>query len=58
MHVLTTMADLNVLLLGSYELLIGMEWSKSHKVVINCFNKTFSFIDDRRALEPSKFSLG
>ena len=41
-----THVNVNVLPLGSYELLIGMDWLEEHKVVLNCFDKTFTFIDD------------
>ena len=38
---------LNVLHLGSYDVLIGMYWLKKHKVVLNCFEKTFTCLDDK-----------
>ena len=31
---------LNVLPLGSYDLLIGMDWLKQHRVILNCYDKT------------------
>ena len=37
-----THADLNILPLGSYDLLIGMDWLEKHKVMLNCFDKTFT----------------
>ena len=36
-----THANLNILPLGSYDLLIGMDWLEKHKVMLNCFDKTF-----------------
>ena len=39
-------AYLNVLPLGSYDLLIGMDWLEKHRVMVNCFDKTFTCIDD------------
>ena len=43
-----THADLNILPLGSYDLLIGMDCLEEHKVVLNCFDKTFTCIDHTR----------
>ena len=42
---LVTYADLNVIPLGSYDILIGMNWLEAHRVNIDYFNKTFEFID-------------
>jgi hypothetical protein len=41
-----TKVDLNVLPLGSYDLLIGMDWLEKHAVVVNCRNKTFDCLDE------------
>ena len=32
--------NINIIPLGSYDLLIGMDWLEEHKVVLNCFDKT------------------
>ena len=42
---LVTCADLNVLPLGSYDVLIGMYWLEAHKVKIDYYNKTFECMD-------------
>ena len=42
---LVTCADLNVLPLGSYDVLIGMDWLEGHRVNIDCYNKTFECLD-------------
>ena len=42
-----THADLNILLLGSYDLLIGMDWLEKHRVTLNCYDKTLSCLDDK-----------
>ena len=42
-----TQVKLNVLPLGSYDVLIGMDWLEKHKVVLNCFEKTFICLDDK-----------
>jgi hypothetical protein len=36
MDVMETKVYLNVLPLGSYDLLIGMDWLEKHAVVVNC----------------------
>ena len=41
-----THVELNILALGSYDLLIGMDWLEKHRVMLNSFNKTFTCIDD------------
>ena len=33
-----TSVKLNVLPLGSYDVLIGMDWLEQHRVVLNCFD--------------------
>ena len=43
---LVTCVDLNVLPLGSYEVLIGMDWLEAHRVNIVCYNKTFECMDE------------
>ena len=46
MNGMITITYLNIILLGSYEVLIGMDWLESHKGVINCLDKTFMCVDD------------
>ena len=41
-----THVNVNILSLGPYDLLIGMDWIKEHKVLLNYFDKTFTCIDD------------
>ena len=41
-----THADHNILPLGSYDMLIGMDWLEKHRVILNFFDKTFTCIDD------------
>ena len=43
---LVTYADLNVLPLGSYDVLIVMDWLESHRAKLDCYNKTFECLDD------------
>ena len=39
-----TKIDLNILPLGSYDMIIGMDWLEKNKVVLNCYEKTFTYI--------------
>ena len=41
-----TFVKLNVLPLGSYDILIGMDWLEKHRVVLNCYDKTFTCINN------------
>ena len=41
-----THVNVNIVPLGSYDLLIGMDWLEGHIVVLNCFDKTFTCTDD------------
>ena len=43
---LITCVDLNVLLLGSYDILSGMDWLEAHRVKHDCYNKTFECMDE------------
>ena len=42
-----TQVKLNVLLLGSYDVLIVMDWPKRHQVILKCFQKTFACLSDK-----------
>ena len=43
-----TYVDPNVLPLGSYDVLIGMDWLKAHRVKLDCYHKTFECMDEER----------
>ena len=43
---LVTYADLNVLPLGSYDILIRMDWLEVHKVKLDCYSNTFECMDE------------
>ena len=45
MNGLITCVDLNIQPLGSYDVLIGMDWLEYHKVNIDYYNKTFECMD-------------
>ena len=46
MNGLSTCVDLNVLPLGSYDVLIGMDWLEAHRVRYDCYNKDFECLDE------------
>ena len=43
-----TKVKLNLLPLGSCDVLIGMDWLEKHRVVLNFFEKTFTCLDEKR----------
>jgi hypothetical protein len=46
MNGLNTKVDVNIIPLGSYDCLIGMDWWEKHHVVLECYNKTITCLDD------------
>jgi hypothetical protein len=40
-----TCIDLNIIPLGSYDIMIGIDWLDKHHVVLDCHNKTFTCLD-------------
>ena len=46
MNELNTYVDLNILPLASYDLLIGMDQLEKQTVMLNCYDKTFTCMDD------------
>ena len=41
-----TNVDLNIMPLGSYDILIIMDWLDKHQVVLDCHNKTFACLNE------------
>ena len=41
-----TTVKLNVFPLGSYDILIGMDWLEQHRVFLNYFDKTFTCVNN------------
>ena len=41
-----TCVDMNVLPLGSCDVLIGMDWLEAPKVKLGCYHKTFECMDE------------
>jgi hypothetical protein len=46
LSVCVTQVSLYSTILGSYDIVIGMDWLESHKEVLYCKNNIFSFVDD------------
>jgi hypothetical protein len=46
MNGLSTKADLNIMSLGSYDCLIGMDWLDQHHAILDCWNKEFTCLDE------------
>ena len=38
--------NLNILPLGSYDMIIGMDWLEKHKVVLDCYTELLNYKDD------------
>ena len=41
-----TSTHLNVLPLGAYSMLLGMEWLYIHRTKVDCYDKAIEFLDD------------
>jgi hypothetical protein len=46
MNGLKKKVDVNIIPLGSYDCLIGMDLLEKHHVVLDCYNKTITFHDE------------
>jgi hypothetical protein len=46
MNGVNTIADLNIILLGSYFVLIGIGWLDMHHVVLDFHNNNFTCLDE------------
>jgi hypothetical protein len=52
MNGLCTKVDLNIIPLVSYDFLIGVDWLDEHHVVLDCYNKKFTCLDEEENLRP------
>jgi hypothetical protein len=50
MNGLNTREDLNILPLGSYDFLIGMDWFDQHHAILDYHNKEFTCLDEEGSL--------
>ena len=46
MNGINTSVELNIIPLGSYDFLIGMDWLDQHHVILECYNKAFNCLDE------------
>jgi len=46
MNGMRTKFDLNIIPLGSYDYLIGIDWLDQNHVVLDCYNKAFTCLDE------------
>jgi hypothetical protein len=51
-----TKLNLNILPLGSYDIIIGMDWLEKHKVILNCYEKSLTYRDKTTQLGQYKAS--
>ena len=51
---LVTCVDMNVLPLGSYDVIIGMDWMEAHREKLDYYNKTFECLDEEGNLKVVK----
>jgi hypothetical protein len=54
MNGLHTNVDSNIIPLGSYNFLIGMDWLDKHHVVLEYYNKAFTCLDEEGNLRKVK----
>ena len=41
-----TFTDSNIIPLGSYDVLIGMDWLDAHHAILDCHNKAYTCLDE------------
>ena len=51
---LVTYVNVNILPLGSYDVLIGMDWLEAHRENLASYNKTFECLDEEGKLKVVK----
>ena len=49
-----TRININIFPLESYDMLIGMDWLERHKVILNCFDKTFTYVAEHKTIKKLK----
>ena len=54
MNGIDTCVDMNVLPLGSYYVLIGMDWMEEQIITLDCYKKTFECLDEEGNLKVMK----
>lgn len=51
---LLTRVNLNIFPLGSYKILIGMDWLEFHRAKVDCYDKIVECIDDEWKFQEIK----
>ena len=46
MNGLNTFVNLKIIPLGSYDVLFGMDWLDTNHAILDCYNKTFTFLNE------------
>jgi hypothetical protein len=46
LRVFVTRVNLYIMILGSYDVVIGMDWLETHEAILNCKTKWLSLVDD------------
>jgi hypothetical protein len=46
MNGISTKVDVNIIPLGSYDFLIGMDWLEKHHDTLDSYNKTITCLDE------------
>jgi hypothetical protein len=46
MNGLNMKVDVNIIPLGSYDCLIGMDWLEKHHAILDCYKNTIMFLDE------------
>jgi hypothetical protein len=46
MNQVITKEDFNIILFRSYDCLIGIDWMDTHRVVLDCYNEAFPYLDE------------
>ena len=41
-----TFVELKIIPLGSYDVLLKMDWLDAHHAILDCHNKTYTFLDE------------
>jgi hypothetical protein len=54
MNEFNTMEYLNILPLGSYDFIIGMDWLEQHHTTLDCHNNAFNCLDKERNLRKDQ----
>jgi hypothetical protein len=63
MNGVSTKVDLNIIPLGSYDCLIGMDWLDKYHAILDCYEKALTCLDEEHNLRtvqgiPSLISIG